>query len=72
VVRLAAAIVILILFLLVNSQTGFAFILIDDPGPRVDLPATERGSETYLRDLIENLETITGLHLYIEKGYLRI
>jgi hypothetical protein len=72
VVRLAAAIVILILFLLVNSQTGFAFILIDDPGPRVDLPATERGSETYLRDLIENLETITGLHLYIEKGYLRV
>lgn len=61
----------LILFLF-NANYGLAFILIDDPGTRVNLPKpAERSSETQLRDLVEDLEQITALQLYVERGYLR-
>ncbi len=70
-IRSFLAAIALILFLL-KANSGLAFILIDDPGPRVELPRpAERGSETHLRDLVEDLEAITALQLYIERGFLR-
>lgn len=58
---------------MISFNPSLAFILIDDPGPRIHLSVSgKRGSVSFLRNLVEDLERITGLSLYIENGYLRV
>jgi hypothetical protein len=69
--RIILLVVAASLFLFIK-QNAFGFILIDDQGLDVNLPiASKRNSESNLRNLVEDLERITALDLYVEKGYLR-
>jgi hypothetical protein len=71
VIRAFSAITFVILFLLI-SKNCYSFILVDNPGPRLELPAGGvRGPGTHLDELIKELAGITGLDLVVVDGYLK-